>query len=151
MKNIQILISILSFVNDSFFIVQDKSLIVLNSYLCCSYHVIFLLLEQFGLVIEHGKTEFFHFSRLYGSFNPSLLDLTPLGSSILHPKQMWQYLGFIFNRKLTFQQYINFYVNKALLTVKYMKLLGNLLRDLISTQKCLLYRSCILPIALYSF
>ena len=32
-----------------------------------------------------------------------------------------------------------------------MKMLRNLLRDLISIQKRLLYRSCILPIALYSF
>jgi len=32
-----------------------------------------------------------------------------------------------------------------------MKILGNLTCGLISDQKCLLYRSCILPIALYGF
>ena len=46
-----------------------------------------LLLEQFGLVIEHGKIEAFHFSRVYRAFNPSLLDLTILEDSILHPKE----------------------------------------------------------------
>jgi len=60
-------------------------------------------------------------------------------------------LEFIFNRKLTFWQHITFYANKALLTVKCIKLLGNSSRGLISTQKYLLYRSCVLPIILYSF
>ena len=32
-----------------------------------------------------------------------------------------------------------------------MKMLGNSSRGLIPTQKCLLYRTCILPIALYGF
>ena len=44
-KNLKIPISILSFVNDGLFIVQDKSLAVLNSHLFCSYYVISLLLK----------------------------------------------------------------------------------------------------------
>jgi len=109
------------------------------------------LLEHFGLVIEHKKTEVFHFSRVYKAFNSLSLDLTILGGLILYPKKTWYYLGFIFDRKLTFQQYINFYMNKAILTVKSMKMLGNSLRGLISSQKHLLYRSCILLIPLYGF
>ena len=35
-----------------------------------------LLLDQFGLVVEHEKTENFHFSRLYGIFNSLVLDLS---------------------------------------------------------------------------
>ena len=64
---------------------------------------------------------------------------------------MWKYLGFIFDRKLSFYQHINFYTNKAMSTVKYMKILGNLLWGINLTQKCLLYRCCILSIALYEF
>jgi len=111
----------------------------------------FSLLEQSSLVIEHGKTEVFHFSRAYKVFNPPTLDLSILGDSILHPKNMWCYLGFIFDRKLTFQQHINFYANKTMSTVKGMKMLRNSLRGLISTQKYLLYKLCILPIVLYKF
>jgi len=74
-------------VDDGLFIVQDKSFTVSNSYLFCSYYVMSSLLEQFGLVIEHGKTEVFHFSRLHKSFNPSLLSLIPLDSPILHSKE----------------------------------------------------------------
>ena len=34
------------------------------------------LFKQFWLVIEHGKSEVFHFSRLYSLFNPLSLDLS---------------------------------------------------------------------------
>jgi len=89
------------------------------------------LLEQFGLAIEHGKTEVFHFSRVNEVFNPSLLDLTILEGPILCPKEMWHYIGFIFDIKLTFHQHINFYANKAISTIKSMTMLRNLLRELI--------------------
>ena len=90
-------------------------------------------------------------NKLNGVFNPLLLDLTTLGGPILHPKETWYDLRFIFDRKLTFQQHINFYTNKAILTVKCMKMLGNLAKGLIPTQKWLLYRNCVLSITLYSF
>ena len=96
-----------------------------NTQLSCSYNVFFFLLNQFGLVIEHGKTEIFYFSRAQGDFNSSSLNLTILGGFILCPKDTWRYLGFIFDKKLIFHQHINFYANKALSTVKCMKMLGN--------------------------
>ena len=144
LKNLKIPISIISFVDHGLFVSQDKSFNISNSHLFCSYHIIFSLLEQFGLVIEYGKMEVFHFFRPYRVFNSLLLDLTTLGGSILHPKETWHYLGFIFNIKLTFQQHINFYTNKTISIIKYMKMLGNLSRGLIHSQKCLLY-------VLYSF
>jgi len=67
------------------------------------------------------------------------------------PKDTWRYLGFIFNRKLCFRQHIDFYANKAISMVKCIKILGNSTRGLNPQQKCLLYRSCTLPIALYRF
>jgi len=54
------------------------------------------------------------------------LDLFILEVSILCPKETWCYLDFIFDRKLSFCQHINFYVNKAIFIVKSMKMLGNL-------------------------
>ena len=60
------------------------------------------LLEQFSLVIKYGKTEVFHFSRSHGVFYPLFLDLSILGGPILHLKETWYYLGFIFDRKLSF-------------------------------------------------
>jgi len=109
------------------------------------------LLEKFGLIVKHSKNEVFHFNRSHGSFNPPPLNLSPIGGSVLIPKSLWKYLGFIFDRKLSFYQHINFYSNKAMSMVKYMKILGNSSQDIILTQKCLLYRCCILPIALYGF
>jgi len=125
LKILNIPISLLSFVDDSLFISQNKSIDVSNSQLFCSYNVLSGLLDKFGLNIEHSKTETFHFNRSYGMFNPPPLDLSPLGGPILCPKNSWKYLGFIFDWKLTFHQHIDFYSNKAISTVKCMKLLGN--------------------------
>ena len=83
------MISILSSINDGLFIAQEKLLTVSNSHLFCSYHIISSLFDQFGLVIEYGKTEVFHFSRSHRSFNPSLLDLMILSGPILHSKETW--------------------------------------------------------------
>ena len=150
-KNLNLPISILSFVDDGLFIAQNKSFTSSNSQLFCSYNILSNLLDSFGLIVEHSKTEIFHFSRSHGSFNPPPLDLSPLGGSILRPKDSWRYLGFVFDRKLSFHKHIDFYANKAILTVKCMRLLGNLSRGINLIQKHLLYRCCALSIALYGF
>jgi len=120
-----------------------------NAHLFCSYNIMFILLKKFGLIIEHSKTEIF--SRVQGPFNPPPLDLSMLGGPILSSKNLWKYLGFIFNKKLTFHQHIDFYSNRAISSVKCMKLLENSSWGISPLQKRLLYRSWILPIALYGF
>jgi len=151
LKKLKIPISILSFVNDRLLIAQNRSLTVSNSLLFCSYHIVSSLLEQFRLIIVHGKMKVFHFSRSHGNFKLPALDLMQLGGPILWPKNTWQYLEFIFDRKLTFWQHVDFYTNKAMSTIKCMKMLRKSSRGLIPTQKQLLYRSCVLPVTLYGF
>ena len=151
LKNLKIPISFLLFVNDGVLVAQSKSFQLSNSCLFCSYNVVLILLLDFGLLVKHSKTEIFHFSRLIGLFNPSSLDLLSLGGPTLHSKETWKYLGFIFNRKLSFYQHINFYSNKSISIVKYIKILGNSVWGLNSHQKQLLYRSYILLISLYGF
>jgi len=131
LKNLKIPISILSFVNDSLFIAQSKSLMISNSILFYSYNVISSILVKFGLALEYSKIEVFHFSRVQDVFNPLLLNLSDIGSPILKPKNTWKYLGFIFDRKLLFHQHIDFYANKVISAIKYMKILGNSTRGLI--------------------
>jgi len=82
-KILKIPVSILSFVDDGLFIAQNKFLTVSNSNLFCGYHIMTSLFKNFGLVIEHSKTEVFYFSRLHSTFNPPPLDLTILGGPIL--------------------------------------------------------------------
>ena len=151
LKNLDLKISILSFVDDSLLISQSKSFNLSNACFFSSYNVASKLLSKFGLFVEHLKTEVFHFSRSHSNFNPPPLDLSSISSSSLVPKDTWRYLGFIFDRKLSFHQYINFYSNKAILMVKCMKILGNSTRGLNLLQKHLLYRSCALSITLYGF
>ena len=124
--NLKIPVSILSFVGNGLIIAQNKSLDISNSYFFCGYNVLSKLLDSFSLIIEHVKTEVFHFNRSHEAFNPPLLDLSLIGSPTLYSKDTWKYLDFIFNRKLMFHQHINHYSNKAISMVKYIKLLGNL-------------------------
>jgi len=149
LKILKISISIISFVNDRLSISQNKSISHSNANLFCSYNIILFLLSKYGLTIEQGKTDMFHFSRSQGIFNPPPLDLSFIGGPSLLPKETWKYLGFIFNHKLTFRSHIDFYPNKVISTIKCMKLLGNSTRSINPLQKRRLYRCCALPIALY--
>ena len=114
LKILKIPISILLFVDNSLFISQNKSLLISNVNLFCSYNVILFLLTKFGLIMEHSKTKVFYFSRLQRAFNPPSLDLTSIRGLILLLKTIWRYLGFIFDCKLSFWSHINFYTNKAI-------------------------------------
>ena len=135
LKNLNLQTSLLSFVDDSLLITQSKSFVSSNAHLFYSYNIAFNLLTKFGLQIEHSKTKVFYFSRAHGTFNPPPLDLFSLGGPILSPKPSWHYLSFIFNRKLSFYSHINFYTNKAISTIKYMKILSNSTRGLNLCQK----------------
>ena len=106
-----------------------------NSLLFCSYNIVSNLLSKFSLIVEHSKTEVFHFSRSHGFFNLPPLNISSFGGPILLSKDSWKYLGFIFNRKLSFCQHINFYSSKAISTTKYMKILRNSVRSLIPHHK----------------
>ena len=86
LKYFDLKISILSFVDDSLLITQRKSFQTSNACFFSSYNVAFNLLSKFGLLVKHSKTEVFHFSRSQRVFSPPLLDLSPLGSPILYPK-----------------------------------------------------------------
>ena len=130
-KNLNIPISFLSFVDNELFISQEETFEKTNTLLFYSYNIVSSLFNQFGLVIKHGKSEVFHFSRSHESFNSSSLNSPSLDLSIiegffLQLKNVWRYLSFIFNRKLSFYQHIIFYSNKALSTIKKMKMLENL-------------------------
>jgi len=126
LKNLKISISFLLFVDNDLLVAQSKYFQLFNFHLFCSYNVALILLSDFGLLVKHSKTEIFHFSRSIGSFNPPSLDLSSLGGPTLCPKETWKYLSFIFNRKLSFYQHIDFYSNKSISMVKCMKILGNL-------------------------
>ncbi|KXN87759.1 hypothetical protein AN958_07853 [Leucoagaricus sp. SymC.cos] len=74
-----------------------------------------------------------------------------MSNSPLCPKTFWRYLGFYFDHQLTFHEHVWYYSTKAISTVHAMGMLGNSLRGLSPKQKRLLYRSCVVPIAIYGF
>ena len=63
LKNLNISMSIISFVDDGLFISQNKSLDISNSHLFCSHNVMTKLLERFSLIVKYSKTKVFHFNR----------------------------------------------------------------------------------------
>ena len=87
-KNLNISVSIILFVDDGLFISQNKSLVSSNSCLFCSYNIMTKLLNKFGLIVEHLKTEVFYFNRLHGFLDLLPLDLFSIGSPILVPKNL---------------------------------------------------------------
>jgi len=141
---------ILSFVDNGLLISQEKSYDLSSAFLFSSYNMILKIFTDAGLVIEHNKSEVFHFTQAQNPPNPSL-DLTSIGGPVLHPKPIWRYLGFFFDQKLNFHQHMHHYATKCILTLNAMKMLGNSSRGLLPTQKHLLYRTYIVPIALYGF
>jgi len=104
----------------------------------------------FSLVMKHDKSEIFHFSRAYNVSNLEL-DLLAIGAPTLKPKTYWRYLGFYFDRCLSFKEHVQYYSTKALSIVKAMGMLGNSTKSLLSFQKRLLYRSYVVPIVTYGF
>jgi len=114
------------------------------------YDIVTDLMVMFGLVMEHDKSEIFHFSRAYNDSN-SELDLSVIGAPTLKPKTYWRYLGFYFNQHLFFKEHVWYYSTKALSMVQAMVMIGNSSRSLLPLQKCLLYCSCAVSITTYGF
>jgi len=141
---------ILSFVDNGLLISQEKSYELSSAFLLSSYNMISKIFSDVSLVMEHNKSEVFHFTRACNPPNP-FINLISVGGPLLHPKPIWRYLGFFFDRKLNFHYHVHHYATKCLSTLNAMKMLGNSSRGLLLMQKQLLYRTCIVPIALYGF
>ncbi|KAF9257711.1 hypothetical protein L218DRAFT_1005828 [Marasmius fiardii PR-910] len=101
---------------------------------------------EIPMVDGHGtwkkgmETEAFHFTRSNNGYLP-LLDLkfAPFtGDTPLTPKLIWR-------------EHVKFYATKSLTTVMAMRMLGNSSRGITALYKRLLYRLCVVPIAMYSY
>jgi hypothetical protein len=146
-------VTVLFYVDDGTLIVQSKSWDSNLHILREAYGIMFDLLTEFGLVLEHDKSELFYFSRKPRDDNPSLdlgYQLYTEGNS-LKPKAYWRYLGFYFDCKLSFKEHVQYYSTKALTTVQAIEMLGNSTRGLLPMKKCLLYRTCVLLVATYGY
>ena len=115
--------------DDGLLISQEKSYSLSSSFLLCSYNIMSKILIDAGLVMEHSKTELFHFTRACHPPNPSI-DLSLVGGLVISPKPIWWYLGFYFDHRLNFNYHTHFYATKCLSTLSAMKMLGNSSRGL---------------------
>ncbi|KAF7779125.1 hypothetical protein Agabi119p4_3470 [Agaricus bisporus var. burnettii] len=148
------LISFLSFVDDGLLVATGNCRMDTHDTLKEAYAQMTSIFKDFGLVMEHTKTELFNFAdsaRNKNSPNPSInLGVAPFTrESPCVPKDVWRYLGIMFDRNLTFRDHVKFYSTKSVSAVRCMKSLGNSNRGLTPKQKRLLYISCIQPIATF--
>jgi hypothetical protein len=75
-----------------------------------------------------------------------------LGNNILLTLKIhWRYLGFFFDKTLSFKEHVHFYSTKAFSMVLAMRMLENSNQGLSPSQKRLLYRSCVVPMATYGY
>ena len=86
LKNLNLQVFLLSFINNRLLITQSKYFETSNSRLYYSYNIAFNLLTKFSLLVKYSKTKVFHFSRLQKSFNPPSLDISSIGGPILSSK-----------------------------------------------------------------
>jgi hypothetical protein len=112
---------------------------------------------KIGLVLEPAKTELMHFAPylldrlgkpIYNGAYPAMdLGVAPFtGDTLLRPSLVWRYLGFFFDPKLSFSAHVDFYVNKALSTLKALRMLGNSVKGLDSRNRALVYKVAAFPI-----
>jgi hypothetical protein len=144
---------IMSYVDDGTIVTQSHDVKDNLPLLKDAYGWMFHAFESLGLVLEHDKSEVFHFSRARSFVGPAIdLRYAPYtGTTPLRPKPVWRYLGFFFDRKLQFKEHAHFYMTRAFMQVHAMGMLGNSVRGLEPDQKRLLYRSCVVPVITYGF
>lgn len=78
----------LSFVDDGLLISQEKSYEKSNTNLFCGYNIILFFFTQFGLIVEHNKSEVFYFLRSTKNIYSLSLDLHLLGGLLLYLKDI---------------------------------------------------------------
>ncbi|RXW12052.1 hypothetical protein EST38_g13802 [Candolleomyces aberdarensis] len=143
LRSVGLACTLISYVDDGDIIVQSPEIDTNCVMLRHAYGIVFDLFTGSGLAFEHDKTELFHFTRARTGFDRSLdLGYAPYtGDNPLKPKTFWRYLGFYFDRKLTFKEHARYYTTKALTTVMEMRMLGNSTRGLSPRNKRILYRA----------
>ncbi|KAJ3510741.1 hypothetical protein NMY22_g15879 [Coprinellus aureogranulatus] len=143
--------TLITFVDDGTIAAQTDSIEMNCRMLYHAYAFIHALFTAAGLVLEHDKSEAFHFTRARsGADRPIDLGFAPhTGETPLRPKKFWRYLGFYFDQRLTFAEHIWYYSTKALTTVMAMRMLGNSTHGLLPKNKRILYRACVVLIATY--
>jgi hypothetical protein len=110
---------LMTYVDNGTIITQSREIKDNLPLLKSAYSWLYWAFTALGLVLEHDKSEGFHFS-WSRDFRPPPIDLgyTPFTRDTpLIPKMTWRYLGFFFNCKLTFREHARFYTTRAFTTV----------------------------------
>ena len=141
----------MSYVDNGSIIIQSDDIMKNLPKLKRAYKTMVKLTQVMGLEIKHDKSEVFHFSHnLHDPDPPIDLGFAPYtGASPLKPKDIWRYLGFFFDKCLSFQTHVKCRCTQALSMARALPILRNSIHGLKPIHKCLLYRSCMVPLTIY--
>jgi hypothetical protein len=108
-------VGLMSYVDDGTIIAQSARVEGNLALLKEAYGWLFRAFTALGLVLEHDKSEAFHFLHARSFEGPAVdLGYAPFtGDTPLRPKAIWRYLGFFFNCKLQFKKHACFYTTRA--------------------------------------
>jgi hypothetical protein len=100
--------TLISYVDNGLFMAQSPDIPQNCIMLQHMYTIMHELFTAVGLIMEHDRNKLFHFIRAHTSWDrPINLGFAPFTDETpLRPKKFWHYLGFYFDRKLTFQEHI---------------------------------------------
>ena len=146
-------IGILIYVDDSKLIVSSTSIATNNILLAKAYKAVDQWLWKAGLVPDQDKRELMHYTRCKKCGDPAThIELTERDGSIskilVTPLICW--LGIHFDRELLFNHHVKKISTKAEAALGYIAMLSNTVQGLWYLNLYTLYRTCILPIMIYT-
>ena len=107
-------------------------------------------LERIGMRIDPDKSDLMHFSWKRGnSSSPSLTAQLYNQSVTITPPKSIQWLGFYFDRKLTFREHVNILTKRADNVANGLRCLGNTIHGISPANLRLLFKTCVIPVMTY--
>jgi len=151
-------VNILTFVDDGAFVISSESLQNNVDFLATIYKTFLIFLSYFGLTAEHSKLELKHFfafdlssrtRKFKEEEQPPLTFEWGEKAWTVPPSDLWRYLGFYFDSRLSFTSHVKIYTNKAFSTMRACQMLGNSHSGLGPEERAVVYKACALPILAY--
>ncbi|KAG9225338.1 hypothetical protein CCMSSC00406_0006275 [Pleurotus cornucopiae] len=107
-------------------------------------------LGAIGLATDDDKFDLMHFTRARKPDLPPVRIPSQGGPGItVFPKSTMRWLGFFFDRKLTFKEHVKIMCNRALSKLQALRILGNSVRGMNHANRRLVYKTVVLPVLTY--
>ena len=149
-SGLSIPISLRSYIDDVGFLAISDSLEENVITLKATLNKAQLLFTSIGMKINPDKLDLMHFSNRRGhNSSPSLSAIINGQQVTISPPKFIRWLGFYFDRKLTFNDHTKIMCTKASNVVSSLSCLGNTMTGMTPNHLCLLFKTCVVPVMTY--